>query len=375
LKIKIAIINLTSGGLSGGYVEYLLNMIPLLSAHKNVDSILYAAPKEFDFKNSFNSLHKLKIVYCNPFSPLKMRQDRTLIKNLDEFMPDIIFVPLARHFKYKNIPIVTMLQNMEPFVKRHTLNSFKTNIKLFFQRFIGERALIKSDGIIFLSKYVKNFIENELQIKNKKTSLIYHGVNNNLYLDKNNDNMKDEFIFTAGSIRPARGLEDLIKASYLLKKDNINLNINIAGSVNSESKKYLQYLKKLIQKNKLSNSVKFLGRISKKEMNWYYRNSKIFVMTSHVESFGMIACEAMSNGCFCISSDSSCLPEIFKDSALYYKKGDSKGLARKIKKSINLSNLDRKKKIHTAIERSSQYSWNITCEKTVELFLSIINEK
>jgi len=375
LKIKIAIINLTSGGISGGYLEYLLNIVPRIAMHKNVDSILYAEPKELDIPNVFNNLNKVKKIFCNSYSPLRIMQDKELTKNLDDFKPDVIFIPLARYLKYKNIPIVTMLQNMEPFVKRELLNSIKTNTKLFFQKIIGQRALLKSDGIICLSKYVKNFMKNEFQIGDIKTSLIYHGINKNKDIDAQNDDATDEFIFTAGSIRPARGLEDLIKASHLLKKNDINIKIIIAGGVNSDSKEYLQYLIKLIQQYKLSDSIKFLGKISKNEMNWYYKNSKIFIMTSRVESFGMIAVEAMANGCFCISSNSSCLPEIFTDSAFYYEAGDSVDLEQKIRSIINLSDLEINKKINRAIERSSHFSWDVCSSKTVEFFINIINQK
>ena len=51
----------------------------------------------------------------------------------------------------------------------------------------------------------------------------------------------------------------------------------------------------------------------------------------------MIALEALSYGCNCISTDSPCLPEIFKDSAVYYKAGDHKTLAGSIKTILERS--------------------------------------
>ena len=378
-KIKIAILNITSGGISGGYLKYLINMVPLLAKHRRVDSILYAVPRELDFENPFENYKNLKKIYCKPFNPFSIISDRDLMKNIEDFKPDIIFIPLARYFKYKKVPIVTMLQNMEPFVDRRPLNDFRINFKLFIQKIIGKKALLKSDAIIFLSKYIKKKKKNKLDITRKKTSKIYHGVsenkltiNENLSLDKKT--IPNEFIFTAGSIRPARGLEDLIIAAHYLKQENINIKILIAGAKNRDSKKYLKYLNKLIFKYNLSDSIKFLGNINNHQMSQFYSKSKVFVMTSRVESFGMIAAEAMLNGSLCLSSDSSCLPEIFNDGAYYYRSGDSEELAQAIKKLVKLSDDEIRIKKLLAKERAAFFSWDICAKKTVDLLLKISNK-
>ena len=72
------------------------------------------------------------------------------------------------------------------------------------------------------------------------------------------------------------------------------------------------------------------GNLSEKEMSWCYKNCKMFVMTSRVESFGIIAGEAMAHGYICISVDNPCLPEIFRVAAVYYLPRKGKLLAEAI---------------------------------------------
>ena len=88
-------------------------------------------------------------------------------------------------------------------------------------------------------------------------------------------------------------------------------------------------------------------------------------MTSRVESFGMIAGEAMAHGCISISADNPCLPEIYGDAAMYYHPGDWKELSAKIKSAMSLDSVERTVFSNRAIAQAKKFSWDICAEKTV----------
>ena len=102
--------------------------------------------------------------------------DKKLKINLKNFKPDIIFIPIERYLKYNGVPVVTMLQNMEPFVARSNLNSIGINLKLSLRKYISQKALKKADGIISLSQFVNSYITKELKIRKSKSSIIHHGI-------------------------------------------------------------------------------------------------------------------------------------------------------------------------------------------------------
>jgi glycosyltransferase involved in cell wall biosynthesis len=83
-------------------------------------------------------------------------------------------------------------------------------------------------------------------------------------------------------------------------------------------------------------------------------------MTSRVESFGMIGLEAMANGCLCVVADNPCLPEIFRDCALYYKPKDAAGLANAINLILNWKDEKKVDMSRKARERASEFSWDNT---------------
>jgi len=79
-----------------------------------------------------------------------------------------------------------------------------------------------------------------------------------------------------------------------------------------------------------------LGRVSDRELKQLYQNALIYVFPSLCEGFGLPGLEAMKNGLPVVSSDSSCLPEIYGDAAFIFlipqkHRGDGQGYFRAIK--------------------------------------------
>ena len=89
--MKIAIINLTAGGMSGGYQKYLENVLPRMAINDNIEEILCAFPSTVDIQSWFSFLPRIKFVNCKPYNFLCFTPDYKLKKALEEFSPDIIF--------------------------------------------------------------------------------------------------------------------------------------------------------------------------------------------------------------------------------------------------------------------------------------------
>ena len=368
-KMKIAIINITGGGMSGGYRKYLQNVLPRIAAHPDTEAILCALPKSLRVQNWFEPLPNVKFVSCKPFRFLFSHHDIELLRELEEFSPDVIFVPTERYFQFDKVPVVNMLQNMEPFVDIDG-NPLSERFRNWMRRADGKKALKKSNRVIAISGYVRDFLIQRWNIPNEKISLVYHGIErfkgdscrpHIVPREWNND-----FLFTAGSIRPARGLEDLLLGmKHLLLQGVTSVRLVIAGESGHSMAKYQEKLKLWVKENNLLNRVCWTGSLNEREMAWCYQNCKAFVMTSRVESFGMIGGEAMSHGCICISADNPCLPELFGNAAIYYPPKDGKALTEAIKTVLAWDDNQRKVMSEKAKERAAEFSWDVCAEKTV----------
>ncbi len=144
--MRIAVVNLTAGGMSGGYRKYLCNILPRMARHDDVEAILCATPDSIGAHDWFDP------------------------------MPDVIFVPVERNFRFKSVPVVNMIQNIEPFVANSDGNPIDERFRQWVQYVDGSRAIRNAVGIIALSKLVSDFLETQWKIPAEKIGLVYHGI-------------------------------------------------------------------------------------------------------------------------------------------------------------------------------------------------------
>jgi len=99
----------------------------------------------------------------------------------------------------------------------------------------------------------------------------------------------------------------------------------------------------------------------------FYKAAKVFVFPSAYEGFGIPTLEAMKCGCPVILANSSCLPEVGGDAALYFESNDKDSLADAIDKILNDESL-RKELIQKGLRQVNEFPW----EKTAEGYFNVI---
>jgi len=380
--MKIAIINITGGSMSGGYRKYLRNIIPIMASNSAVEAVLCALPQSLNLRDLFDPILNVNFVTCRPFSPLLYRSDTQLHMHLESFSPDVIFVPIERSFRFREVPVVNMIQNMEPFITNIHGDPLGERLKKCVQYVAGKRAVKKTDRVIAISNFVYEFLVKCCDVPTKKIGLVHHGID----IKKKEGGCKpaiipegwhDKYMFTAGSIRPARGLEDLLMAmKHIASKSIDKVRLVIAGETGGSSMGgYRKKLKNWIRTNNLSDRICWTGSLNEKEMTWCYQNCGAFVMTSRVEACPNIALEAMSHGCISIAADNPPLPEIFGDTAVYYPPKDGKALAEAIQTVLERDDHRRKVMSVKAIKRASKFSWDVCAEKTVSVLAKAVESR
>lgn len=375
--LRIAILNLTGGGMSGGYKKYLKNLLPRLSLHNNIEAILCASPITLLVNTWFGPMHNVTFVDCKPYSIIS-RKDEKLHRELDAFKPNVIFIPMERYFKYKNTPVVCMLTNMLPLINFQYI-TLRETLRNRIQRTVAHIAVKKSIRVIAVSNFVSDFMQREWKIALKKIGVVYHGVRvpPDEYLVAPTTvpiEWSGNFFFTAGSIEPYRGLEDILLASRLLLHNGYNIKIVVAGSARPILKSYFRKIHELVNKFGLHQNICWAGCLNEKEMAWCYQNARAYIMSSRVEACPNTALEAMSHGCHIISTKAPPMKEIFEETAEYYEPGDEKKLASCIIDTLQNSLEFRKSSSQAAVKRALEFSWEATVEKTISELKKTISD-
>jgi len=349
-----------------------MRIIPRLAAHRDTKRLLCTAPAAVGLPGWFDDAPDVEFSETGSLQMGGKALYRELTKVLRRFGPDVIYVPVERRFRFEGVPVVQMVQNMEPMVSPFRGNPLKERMKNFLRRLNAKRALREADRVIAVSEFVRDFITGQWKIPRERTGLIYHGLD-----DTGNirpglappDSLRiarQGLIFTAGSVRPARGLEDLISALDSLRQNNGRAPVlAIAGNSGPEMARYQNRLMGWADGLGLSEHVLWVGQLDEAQMKWHYAHCTAFVMTSRVESFGHTGGEALSHGCVCIAADNPCLPEIFGDAALYYQPGNREALAEAIEEAMSLDDADRVLLSQKARQRAGLFSWDVCAERTV----------
>jgi GalNAc-alpha-(1->4)-GalNAc-alpha-(1->3)-diNAcBac-PP-undecaprenol alpha-1,4-N-acetyl-D-galactosaminyltransferase len=143
------------------------------------------------------------------------------------------------------------------------------------------------------------------------------------------NNKEDQNILAVGRLNRQKGFDRLIKAFSRLDQKDWKLTIIGEGGERKN-------LEKLINDLSIADSISMPGRTE--TIDKWYQKSPIFVLSSRMEGFPNVLCEAMAYGCACVSFDCIAGPnEIITDKIDGYlvKNGDIHALSVRMNFLIN----------------------------------------
>ncbi|MFA5454653.1 MAG: glycosyltransferase family 1 protein [Sulfurimonas sp.] len=231
----------------------------------------------------------------------------------------------------------------------------------------------KADHIITGSNFTKQEIIDYMQIPQDKISVIYHGVNHELYKPYPQNELQDtkakfdlpkKFLLFVGSIEPRKNLLFLLMAYNLLSREEKDeLPLILVGFKGWENKEIMQE----IEKNQ--EYIRYLGFVTDTQLAHIYNLATIFIYPSLYEGFGLPPLEAMACGTPVIVSNVSSLPEVCADAALYIEPMDLQDIKDKILTLLGdeklREELSKKSKAQAAL-----FSW----EKAAQEHFRVIEE-
>ncbi|HVD94397.1 MAG TPA: glycosyltransferase, partial [Vicinamibacterales bacterium] len=238
--MKVAIVNLTSGGLSGGYLKYLRALVPLLRQDARISRLDLFVPEGVVLDG------------CGPLHTWPARDGLVshppLRAQLDRLSPDVVFFPTARLLDCGDVPTMVMVRNMEPLTVPFGGNTWRESLRNIARARVARAVSRRAARVIAVSDHVRKFVTDRWGVPVGRVARVYHGVEATYgeaavmpaALER-----IPRFVFTAGSIRPARGLEDLIRAASALRRDTPGIAIAIAGEAPIATRPYEARMRRL----------------------------------------------------------------------------------------------------------------------------------
>jgi O-antigen biosynthesis alpha-1,2-mannosyltransferase len=359
--VRLAVACLSRGGLSGGFRKYLRSLVPLLRAEPRLQALDVFVPPAVVDALAAGGLPDLRTW---PEDDPRRGFPR-LRAELSALGPDMVFVPSAWHLD-GGPPCVVMVRNMEPLeqpLRGHTLRAGLANLA---RAYVARRACRRATRVIAVSHHVERTVVERWGLDPAKVGVVPHGVD-----PPGGDARKPTtpgipdrgFLFTAGSIRPARGLEDALDA--LAFRGERSPVLVVAGEADADTRAHFRRLRERAARRGLAERVIWAGGLGPSEMRWCFEHCAAFLMTSRAEACPNVVLEAMSHGCLSVSIGRPPMTELFGESAVYYRGGDARDLAERIGLVLGLAEETAERRRQAARERVAPFTWARTAERTV----------
>jgi glycosyltransferase involved in cell wall biosynthesis len=244
---------------------------------------------------------------------------------------------------------------------------YKAKQKVYF--LVNYIAAHKSLKVITPTRYVKDDVVKALRISPEKVTITYESA------DKITEAAEPvmsvsgkKFIMYVGRPTPHKNLWRLVEAFRIIRKTHPDIYLVLAGKRDSNYNNIADRIKS----EQIANII-FTGFVSDGQLRWLYEHASLYVFPSLSEGFGLPGLEAMHYGVPVVSSNATCLPEVYQDAAAYFDPLDVSDIAQKIGDVLDDKELAIKLS-KSGLDQVTHYSWERMAEQTLAIYKEALQE-
>jgi len=351
-------------------VEYRLPLISSSNSYiKNIPAVAKGIRSESDYYSQFlggaefPGKWKLYQAWTQRFPGNQLQNQNATIdalkhQSFDLFHPTDVhdyFLPYLNNRPFV-ITVHDMIDEYFPEYSFHVHSNYKTSVKA--------KLIQKAKGIIAVSYATRNDILNRFEVDENKIKVIHHGTSN-FVTAKNiiEPLVKEKYFLFVGKRTHYKNFYFLLQCLQSILQGS-GVKVVCAGSAfNSAEQEYLKDLA-------LEQHVMAMNADDEKLAN-LYQHAVAFIYPSLYEGFGMPVLEAFKNKCPVLLSNTSSLPEVAGDAALYFNPKDMYGLRSCAERILTDKKL-REDLIAKGTERIKLFSWKKTLDETLSFYQTLI---
>lgn len=308
-------------------------------------------------------LRKIGLINYGFEKNLNFSKQKLRISNFDVFHPTYYNDYFLKYINKKPFILTIFDMTYEIFPNYFKDYEFITRMK--------KNLALKATKIVAISNNTKADIVKYFDIDEKKIEVIYLG-NSFENLTENNDQINDfliylpkKYILFVGNRSHYKNFTLFIEAIYKILNKDRDLYLVCAGGGAFTDEEIILFSNLGIKNQPLHYSA------DDKTLFNLYKNALAFIFPSLYEGFGIPILEAFYCGCPVILSNSSSLPEIAGDAAIYFDPQDRDSILESVSKVLFNDSL-REILRHKGFERLKNFSWGKTILETKEIYNSIL---
>ena len=240
-------------------------------------------------------------------------------------------------------------------------------------------AINKAKKIIAVSRSTAKDLQQVLHVPSNKMQVIYEGVNaqfgpvddvHSLLSTLHKYGIEKSFLLYTGVWRDHKNLKGLIQAFRILIKKEHNLQLVITGKKNNiYAEEIFDLTADLVEEKK----VIFTDLVNEEELVHLIDSAQVYVFPSFYEGFGLPPLEAMQCHTPVAASNTSCIPEICGDNAVYFNPHNPEDMAQAIEKLLTDKDLYFRLQ-QSGADHVKKFSWSKMSRQIHDLYLDVIKD-
>ncbi len=354
IAIDARIINSTTGR----YVERLLHYLQMVDKKNNYTVLV--RKKDVDYWKPAAPNFSVKIADFDNYS---FAEQTSFYRFLKKLKADLVhFCMPQQPALYKGRHVTTFHDLTLAKTYNSDKNWFVYHSKQWVGKKIFKRVAKTSHHIIAISEYTKKELLAFVDIPEEKVTVIYEAADLQTNVVKPYKQPFKQFIMYVGQQSDYKNIKRLAAAHQQLLLQYPDLGLILVGKKNTSTQINEEYFIKKGYKNIL-----FTDFIDDEQLNWLYTHASAYVFPSLMEGFGLPGLETMLHGTPLISSDATCLPEIYGDAAYYFDPLDISDISRAIDEVLRNDPL-RLELIKEGYKQVKKYSWKKMAIQTHKVY-------
>ncbi len=259
---------------------------------------------------------------------------------------------------------------------------FSTRMRLWHAMARPDRLIQNASAIIVPSESTKHDVIHFFKKPSDQVHVIPHGIDPMFRPDfqtsdhgvRGKYKLPKKFALFVGTLEPRKNILSLIDAIETYRRQSgDDLHLVLVGGWGWKSAKIRRrLLPTRYTLHATSSWIHHLGYVPRSDLPALYRAAIVFTWPSIYEGFGLPVLEAMASGCPVITSNSSSLPELTENAAILVNPFRPTEITQALEQLLSSPALQKRLRI-AGLDRTKQFSWNKTAQKTLNLFTQSIS--
>lgn len=369
INFRILIIGINARNILGskmeGFGNYSYELVQRITKNHPEQTFVLFFDRAIDPKFEFTSNVQTVVLFPPTRHPLLwiLWFEWSLKRALKRHRIDVLWSPDGFCSLRSSVPQIATIHDLN---FEHYPQDLPWLVSRYFRYFFPKFAR-KAKRILTVSNFSKQDIIQTYGISSTKISVVYNGISDEfrvLTSEEINEtrlkytNGKPYFLFV-GSLHPRKNIQRLVQAFAEFSLENLEIDLVIVGNAMWKQEAF-----NLSEETKAR--VHFLGHLSTSELSYVTGAAFALSYVPYFEGFGIPLVEAMRCGLPIISADTSCLPEIAGDAAIYCDPFSTSDIAKKMYELANDEALHSSLS-KNALSRSAQFSWDLAANQVWEV--------